>query len=193
MRIGRALLAMCVTVGTLSVATAAPALADERVCRGTIGARSIDEDIRVPRGATCRLTNTRVDGNVKVSGNAKLYVRGAVIGGNIQAERAHTVDVRRSTQRNTRVDGDIQVEDGRRIIAHRVRVDGNIQVEDQRGLIDIRRNTVEGDIQVFSNDSRAYIYRNVVDGNLQCKSNSPRPVGDHNRVSGNKEDQCRGF
>ena len=84
MRIGRALVAMCMTVGMLSVATAAPALADERVCRGSIGARSIgarsiDEDIRVPSGATCRLTNTRVDGNVKVSGNAQLYVRGAII------------------------------------------------------------------------------------------------------------------
>jgi hypothetical protein len=134
-----------------------------------------------------------VDGNVKVSGNAQLYVRGAIIEGNIQTERAHTVDVRPSTRRSASIGGDIQVEDGRRAIAHRVRVGGNIQVEHQRGHIDIRRNVVEGDIQVFSNDARAYIYRNVIDGNLQCKGNSPRPVGDLNRVEGNKEDQCRGF
>ena len=71
------------------------------------------------------------------------------------------------------------------------RVDGNIQLEQGRGLT-LNRNIVDGDIQVFSNRSGyKNIYSNRVDGNLQCKSNSPAPKGARNIVKGNKEDQCR--
>jgi hypothetical protein len=42
------------------------AIQDETTCRGSIGARAIDGDVRVPSGAPCRLTRTRVDGNVKL-------------------------------------------------------------------------------------------------------------------------------
>ena len=35
----------------------ATAQAEERVCRGSIGARTLD-NVRVPAGATCRLTGT---------------------------------------------------------------------------------------------------------------------------------------
>jgi hypothetical protein len=149
-------------------ATAAPTgTNDERTCRGTIGARSLDVDIRVPSGATCRLSGTRVDGNVKVYRGATLIATGVRVGGNIQAENAKSVVVTRS-----RVGGSIQLKQGR------------------VGPISLTRNTVDSDIQLFSNVGKSVVSRNVVGGNLQCKSNRPRPTGGANRVEGNKEDQC---
>ena len=154
--------------GAGGVATAAPAATnDERTCRGTIGARSLDVDIRVPSGATCRLSGTRVDGNVKVYRGATLIATGVRVGGNIQAENAKSVTVTGS-----RVGGSIQLKQGR------------------GGPIALTRNTVDSDIQLFSNVGSSAIQRNVVGGNLQCKSNRPRPTGVANRVEGNKEDQC---
>jgi hypothetical protein len=154
--------------GVFGLAAAAPAATnDERTCRGTIGARSLDVDIRVPSGATCRLKGTRVDGNVKVYRNATLVATGVRVGGNIQAENAKSVVVTGS-----RVGGSVQLKQGR------------------IGPINLMRNTVDSDIQLFSNRGESVVSRNVVDGNLQCKSNRPRPTGGANRVEGNKEDQC---
>jgi len=161
----------------LVAGAAAPAQADDRRCTGTIRAVSVDGDVVVPRGATCRLLSTRVDGNVKVYRGATLLARGVRVGGNVQADNHRRVEVTH------------------RMVNNRVRrsfVDGSIQAKQGRGG-EIRRTVVGSDIQVFSNRARWAIYRNVVDGNLQCKSNSPRPVGDRNRVHGNKEGQCRGF
>jgi len=153
--------------GVFGAAAAPAATNDERTCRGTIGARSLDVDIRVPSGATCRLKGTRVDGNVKVYRNATLVATGVRVGGNIQAENAKSVVVTGS-----RVGGSVQLKQGR------------------IGPINLTRNTVDSDIQLFSNRGKSVVSRNVVDGNLQCKSNRPRPTGGANRVEGNKEDQC---
>ncbi|MGZ8622965.1 MAG: hypothetical protein ACXWYQ_02265, partial [Actinomycetota bacterium] len=43
----------------------APARADDRTCRGTIGPVHIDGNVIVPSGATCTLSGTRIDGNVE--------------------------------------------------------------------------------------------------------------------------------
>jgi hypothetical protein len=132
----------------------------------------------VPKGATCTLAGTRVDGNVFVCDNATLYARGAVIGGNVQAENHRWVVVR-----------DRKVNNGQ---VKRSRVDGSIQLK-QGGGGKLLRSVVNSDIQLFSNNGRVTVRRNVVGGNLQCKSNNPRPVGGNNKVGGNKEDQCRGL
>jgi hypothetical protein len=162
------LVSAAVLVGASGLTRAAPdATNDERTCRGTIAARSLDVDIRVPSSATCRLDRTRVDGNVKIYRNARLIATRIRVGGNIQAENAWSVRVSGS-----RVSGSIQLKQGR------------------RGPINLTRNVVDSDIQLFSNVGRSVIRRNVVDGNLQCKSNRPRPTGGANRVDGNKEDQC---
>ena len=48
-----------------------PASAEERTCRGTIGASTVD-NLRVPQGATCTLNGTVVKGTVKVEARATL-------------------------------------------------------------------------------------------------------------------------
>ena len=147
---GIAVTAVC-GVSAFGLATAAPAATtDERTCRGTIGARSIDGDVRVPRGTTCRLNGTRVDGNIKVYRNATLVATRVRVGGNVQAENA------------------------KRVVVTGSRVGGSIQLK-QGGSVNLTRNTVDSDIQLFSNRGRSVVLRNVVGGNLQCKSNRPRP------------------
>ncbi|MDZ5619911.1 hypothetical protein [Nocardioides bizhenqiangii] len=179
-RITKSLAASLSTVAVaagVTVALSSPAHAEERRCTGTIRAVSIDGDVVVPQGATCKLVGTKVDGSVKVYRNATLLARGIQVNGNVQAENFRRVEV---THRS--VDGVVQ----------RSRIGGSIQVK-QGGGGEVRRAVVKADIQVFSNDGRWAIYDNAVDGNLQCKSNAPRPVGDRNRVGGNKEDQCETF
>lgn len=148
-----------------SVAFAPGASAEERSCRGAIGAVTLD-NVRVPAGATCTLTGTVVKGTLKVERGATLTANRARVNGNVQSEGHRFVRVLDS------------------------RVGGSIQLVQGAGL-DLRRNLVAGDVQVFSNGSGTKsIYSNRIDGNLQCKSNTPAPVGSGNIVGGNKEDQC---
>lgn len=71
---------------------------------------------------------------------------------------------------NSRIGGNIQLEQGSAVRVDAVEVDGNIEVLANRGAIRVSRNRV--------------------DGNLQCKQNRNWPSGSGNRVRGNKEDQC---
>jgi hypothetical protein len=167
-----ALVVPAAMAGTLLAAPAAHA--DDRICRGSIGQQQLDENVIVPRGATCRLNGTRIDGNVFVRDDATLVARGVKVGGNIQAEDHERVVVR-----------DRQVDDN--VIESRV--EGSIQLK-QGGGGRLLRTVVNADIQLFSNDGELVVRRNVIGGNLQCKSNDPRPVGGNNDVEGNKEDQC---
>jgi hypothetical protein len=168
-----ALVVPAAMTGTLLTAPAA--YADDRICQGTIGARHFDENVIVPKGATCTLAGTRIDGNVFVRGNATLFAKGVKVGGNVQAENHRWVVVRHRT-----VDGQVK----------RSRIEGSIQLK-QGGGGKLLCNVVNNDIQLFSNDGEFVVRRNVVDGNLQCKGNDPMPVGGDNTVEGNKEDQCR--
>jgi hypothetical protein len=143
---------------------AGPAAAEERVCRGTIGAVTVD-NLRVLQGATCRLQGTRVQGTIKVERAGHLTASAVRVVGNVQAEGASAVTVVRSG-----VGGSVQIVQGR----------------DSR----LDRNAVKGDVQYFGNRGRISITANRIDGNLQCKENRPAPTGGGNIVQGNKEDQC---
>jgi hypothetical protein len=152
--------------GSLALAAlmAAPAFAEERTCRGTIGATTVD-NLRVPQGATCTLNGTRVKGTVKVERGATLKASRISVIGNVQAEGAANVNVAASS-----VGGSVQVVQGKSS-----KLDGT---------------SVKGDVQYFENRGRISITRNRIDGNLQCKENNPPPSGGGNIVQGNKEDQC---
>ena len=185
-----AILGSVVAIAAGVAAREAPsAEAGARICRGSIGARTIDDNVRVPAGATCYLTRTVVKGNVIVKPDARLVANRVRVDGNVQGERARNVVV----QRSSRVEGNVQVKGGRKATVRYSFVDGDIQYEQNRGYLRANFNTVNGNIQVFSNLGGAVIRRNRVDGNLQCKGNRPRPTGGGNVVQGDKEDQCRSF
>jgi hypothetical protein len=185
---GIKLLAATTTAVAVAASVPATAHAEERVCRSAIGARTLD-NVRVPAGATCRLTRTYVKGTIKVQRGATLVAKRVRVVGNVQAEGARNVLVRSGS----RIGGSVQVKQGRRAKVLSSRVNGDVQYDANRGLLKANGNRIGGSIQVVGNSGGARIYRNVVDGNLQCKENSPRPQGAANRVGGNKEDQCRGF
>ena len=86
---------------------ASPASAEERVCRGTLGAVRVD-NLRVPQGASCTLNGTHVKGTVKVERNATLRATGIRVIGNVQAENARNVIVRGGS----RVGGSVQIVQG---------------------------------------------------------------------------------
>ena len=67
MRRAKTVAVLVTVVSAAALAVGVPtAAADERVCRGTLGAITVD-DLRVPQRATCTLKGTRVEGNIKVS------------------------------------------------------------------------------------------------------------------------------
>jgi hypothetical protein len=159
-KLGLAVLA----VSLAGAVTAGPASAEERTCRGTIGAVTVD-NLRVPQGATCILRGTRVKGTVKVGRRATLHATSLRVVGNVQAEGAARVNVASS-----RIGGSVQIVQGTASTLH--------------------RNVVTGDVQYFENRGVISVTRNRVNGNLQCKENRQRPRGGANVVQGNKEDQC---
>ncbi len=163
-RVCGAAFASATVIGT-AVAFAPSAAAEESTCRGSIGAVTLD-NIRVPTGATCRLTGTVLQGTLKVERGGSLVASGIKVNGSVQAEGHRLVRVSSS------------------------RVGGSVQLV-QGGTVDLRRTGVSGDVQLFTNTSGTkYVYRNTIGGNLQCKENTPAPTGGGNDVDGNKEDQC---
>ena len=174
-----------VAIALLAGAVPATALAEETTCRGTIGARTLD-NIRVPQGATCTLDGTVAKGTVKVERGATLYALGVRVVGNVQGENARRVNIVRSS----RIGGSVQVVQGGAARVADSRVNADILYDDNAAYLEVLRNKVGGNVQAFQNTGGVDIRRNTIDGNLQCKANVPRPTGGGNIVHGNKEDQC---
>ena len=68
-----------------TVIAPAAASAEERTCRGTIGAATLD-NVRVPSGALCTLNGTRVKGTIKVENGGRLRATAVRVVGNVQGE-----------------------------------------------------------------------------------------------------------
>ncbi|MGH2812981.1 MAG: hypothetical protein ACRDI1_09750, partial [Actinomycetota bacterium] len=179
-------LAILVAAAATTMALPQVALAEEKVCRGTIGAKTLD-NVKVPRGATCTLKGTKVKGTIKVNSGARLEAIDVNVIGNVQGENARNVIVRK----NSRVGGSVQVVQGKKARVASSKVNGDILYDEQSGEVIVRRTVVGGDVQAFQNTGGVRIRGNVIDGNLQCKENKPVPTGGNNRVEGTKEDQCR--
>ena len=159
--------------------------ADERVCRGSIGAATLD-NVRVPDNATCTLNGTQIEGTLKVESNAKLVAVNVDVDGNVQAENARRVVLRGGST----VGGSVQLKQGDSARVVRTSINGDLQYESNDKILAALSNNVGGNIQVVQNTGGVEIRKNRVDGNLQCKQNVPAPVGGGNIVEGSKEGQC---
>ena len=174
-------------VGGALLLPAGPASAEERVCRGAIGAVTVD-NLRVPQDATCTLNGTRVEGTIKVEGDATLKASAIRVIGNVQAENARKVLVR-----NGSVGGSVQIVQGGAARIVGTRIAGDILFDEQDRDLAANRNRIGGSVQAFQNIGGLSINDNRIDGNLQCKENDPAPTGGGNVVQGSKEDQCDGL
>ncbi len=180
------LFALALSLSAL-LAAASSAQAEERVCRGTIGAATVD-NLRVPSGATCTLNGTKVKGTIKVERGARLFANGVNVVGNIQSEGFRTVSVKEGST----VGGSVQLENGQRDGLGRIastRINGDLQFFSNRARMVARGNTILANLQAVSNTGGLVIQNNRISENLQCKQNSPPPTGGGN-VAGDKEDQC---
>jgi hypothetical protein len=178
-------MAILVAAAAMTMAVPQVALAEETVCRGTIGDRTLD-NVKVPQGATCTLNGTKVEGTIRVKRGARLEAINIKVIGNVQGENARNVIVRK----NSRVGGSVQVVQGKKAKVAYSKVKKDILYDDQSGRGIVRRNNVGGNVQAFQNTGGVRIRGNVIDGNLQCKENNPAPTGGNNQVDGTKEDQC---
>ena len=174
-----------ILISGLVLLPAAPASAEEYTCRGTVGARTLD-NVRVPEDATCVLEGTRVEGTITVQSGATLRARNVRVIGNVQGEDASLVVV----AAGSRIGGSVQVVQGGAARVRGSAVTGDIQFDEQNRALKVLRNDVGGNVQVMQNTGGVEISRNTIDGNLQCKENVPAPTGGGNVVDGNKEDQC---
>lgn len=182
--------AVCAACGAVALALGgllipAAAQAEERVCTGALGAVTVD-NLRVPQGANCALTGTRVQGTIKVQRNAALNAAQVRVIGNVQGENARNVVVRGGS----RVGGSVQVVQGQAATIRDSVVTQDILYDENRAALRAISNAVGGNIQAFQNTGGVQISLNRVNGNLQCKENVPAPTGGGNVVQGNKEDQC---
>ena len=172
----------------LALTTAMPAaLAEERVCRGTIGATTVD-NLRVPQGATCTLNGTRVEGTVKVERNAKLFANDIRVKGNVQSEGFKNIVLRQGSV----VVGSVQLENGLRDGMGKVlntRINGDLQFFSNNAHMIARGNTILANFQANQNKGGLVIKNNKIAENLQCQSNNPPPTGGGN-TAGDKEGQC---
>lgn len=175
-------------MAVLASAVFAPAAqAEERVCRGTIGATTVD-NLRVPQGASCTLNGTRVEGTVKVERNARLTANGIRVKGNVQSEGFKNIVLREASV----VVGSVQLENGLSDGSGRVlntRINGDLQFFSNEARMIARGNTILANFQANQNMGGLVIENNRVAENLQCQSNSPPPTGGNN-TAGDKEGQC---
>ena len=168
----------------LGALLAAPAFAEERDCRGRIGAIQLD-NVFVPDGATCVLEKTRLKGSLVVGTGGKLTAKSVSVNGNVQAEEALKVTI---TGRSM-IGGSVQLVQGYEVNVTGAKVEGTILIDENTGPVTASRNRVNGDVQLFKNSGGARLVDNVIKGNLQCKENTPPPTGSGN-VAASKEDQC---
>ena len=175
-------------IAVLASAVFAPAAqAEERVCRGTIGATTVD-NLKVPQGASCTLNGTRVEGTVKVERNARLTANGVRVKGNVQSEGFKNIVLREASV----VVGSVQLENGLRDGSGRVintRINGDLQFFSNEARMIARGNTILANFQANQNTGGLAIENNKVAENLQCQSNNPPPTGGGN-TAGDKEGQC---
>lgn len=181
-----ALVALAMVLTTLLVA-ATTAQAEERVCRGTIGAKTVD-NLKVPQGASCTLNATKVKGTIEVENRAKLIANKVRVNGNIQSEGYKNILVRRGSI----VGGSVQLKNGLKGGSGRVlntRVTGDLQYEENFGKMVARSNNLLANLQAVQNKGGLVISKNRISENLQCKENKPAPIGGGN-TAGDKEGQC---
>jgi hypothetical protein len=176
--------AIGVTVFGALLATAPGVFAEETQCRGTIGARTLD-NIFVPDGQRCVLDRTRAKGSVVVGRGATLTATGVSINGNLQAESARSVWLRNFSF----VGSSVQIVQGGAAIIETASIEGSLLFDDNDGSVRATRNSIGDNLQAFQNTGGVAISQNVIDGNLQCKANVPAPTGGGNQAS-SKEDQC---
>lgn len=183
-------------------ASAPAARAAERPCVGTLSNTSVNGDVVVPAGATCRLKDVAVGGTVRVHSNAALQILGgAAIRGSVEAyECAYVVLDPQAPGDRIAVAGNIEIEhcteaSGKLFSAGRVAIAGNFSCRNNAAPCFAVSLTVGGDMVIERNSGgMSYIEGNTIGGSLECAGNwGLTDYGDPNTVGGKRRDGCAGL
>ena len=198
-----ALLVAVLASAPLVLALPSKAEADDTPCVGALSG-SFDNVI-VPPGATCTLTNSTVSGNVKALEDSRLLIRNSMIDGNVEGDKADIVQIFSGSVRQyilIKEGGPAVVPPGpspfnvcgfgmdftpcEALVSGTTVVEGGIQVEKMTGSVLIDSSVKAGNVKVEGNTVNApevlIILDSTVDQNLQLFKN----VGTGNKlVQGN--------
>ena len=186
MRLRRFMLAGLVAA-LVAVVGAPGAYAETTQCTGVVAAVELD-NVKVPKGAACTLTGTRVKGNIKVGADATLIATNVRVGGNIQGKQSTLIRVNGTS---SKVGGNIQAREAEAVTLTNVKVGGNVQLK-EGDFATVTNLKIKADMQLFENYEVLTLTNNKIGGNLQCKENWTPPAGSGNQVRGSAEDQCEG-
>ncbi len=192
---------LALTAGSL-IATALPADAADRTCRGTIANTTISGNVEVPSGASCTLDNVAVRGDFKLGTGSSVRIYGKGVFGNVQGESAPGNIV----IHNTRIYGDVQTKGARSVKITRARVNGNVQAERDRLQLYVANSAIGGDVQTkymplriestsvggniqHEEGRNSFIARNRVTGDVQVFKNRLTQRVSFNTIGGNL--QCK--
>lgn len=176
--------------------------------KGTVGAKTIDDNVVIASNTSAVLRKTIIKGNVLVKQGAKLVAIGAKVDGNIQSEGGTLIDLKASTQvegdvqgKKTRtikvrgstfIGGNVQVQEAvapkkvHALIVNSATVDGDIQAEKGAGIIKVLNSSAEGNLQIVENKRGPYTAsNNRIKGDLQFFKNQGNGSIIGNRIGGN--------
>jgi hypothetical protein len=146
-----------------------PAMAGDTQCVGAL--TGTHDNVVVPPGAHCEMTNATVIGNVKVLSGGSLRASNSRIGGSVQGDNSDWVCLQFGTQ----VRGNFEVKGGQlgTTTGHDIStiVNGNTKVEENAGLTFIDAATVGGNIEILKNTGTLEVEFNTIGGNIKVEDN----------------------
>lgn len=164
--------------------SSSPGLNDDGSCSGVVNAVTVDTLI-VDDDDTCILDGTNIRGSLLVHDGATLVARDVRVAGNIETDRAVSVDIGGATE----VGGSVRIMRGGAAEIDSLTIDGELRMEENSGLIVANGNDVGDDMKINKNTGGVILTGNRVDDDLECRQNSPAPTGGGNQAD-DKEGQC---
>ena len=168
-------LAVASASATLAVvpAQAVPATpCDSPLASTTVGS------LEVPAGATCKLTDVVVDGNIRIMAGGGLFTHGSTLQGNVMGNGARTVQLVNTDIVGNGTTGNVNLSGTERRIV--IGSDGcavdpatgnNINLIGNHGPIAICYMTVGETITLKNNDNRIGVFHNTVGNPLTVQNN----------------------
>jgi hypothetical protein len=162
-------LSPAVLASALVMLVVAPsASADDTQCVAVLPPGTYD-NVVVPPGAECLLTNVVVRGNVKALENSELFIDNSQIRQNVIGDKAEEV-----FSVVNRIGGNLDVKDGTDLFTNADTIEGNVKIENLDGDIEVLGNNIpNGDVLVFKSATRrlAINDNNVPNGSVRLFEN----------------------
>jgi hypothetical protein len=143
-------------------------------------ANTVVQNVIVPMGATCTLTDMTVRGNVEVKENARVTIRRGSVNGDVIGEMGSTIRLARGN-----INGSIQGKSAALVNVAGTIIAKDITVEETASLV-VNTGARVGSIEVLKGGS-AVITGVQLSGGLKFEENAGAISASGNRVAGNFE------